>query len=512
MKFKLRHCTIILTGLLAACSSNDNSDEPIQSTNPNQTASNYEQVACRDLSNPAITIAGRLGDDSVDCGLVRVPANWAVPEGESIRIAVYRIPSTAENPAADPVVYLEGGPGGSGAASVSDFVSGPAAYLRQRADVIIVDQRGTGYSEPALYCSEVFATDALGGQAGNIMAAHQACHDRFVTDGVDFSNFNSANNARDITAVREALGYAQWNLYGLSYGTRLALTTLRDAPTGIRSVILDSVFPIEINGLSETPFTYYWAIEQIASNCAADADCAATIGDMKSLIEQGIARLVMTPGAFSANDYLQVLAESIAEPELPILISTVASASDADLSNFLNAISEAAEEDNDGLPSPDQAPSEFYPFVADAEGMGYAVICAEEAPFLATTAGPDIAADFQQTTQDVVSALPTPFDSALCSVYTVPPAADIETQAVASDIPTLVLAGTADAITPPAWSILAADALANAQYAEFAGLSHGLLGNNACLSQITRAFLDSPTSAVDQSCINDLPRVDYITQ
>ncbi|MCK5923851.1 MAG: alpha/beta hydrolase, partial [Methylococcales bacterium] len=89
---------------------------------------------------------------------------------------------------------------------------------------------------------------------------------------------------------------------------------------------------------------------------------------------------------------------------------------------------------------------------------------------------------------------------------------EIETQPVMSSIPTLVLAGTADVATPPAWSMLTDDALANSQYAEFDGLTHGLLGSNECLNQITLAFLNDPDSTADQACIIDLPRVDYVTE
>ena len=100
----------------------------------------------------------------------------------------------------------------------------------------------------------------------------------------------------------------------------------------------------------------------------------------------------------------------------------------------------------------------------------------------------------------------------MCDIYNVPVRDEIETQPVLSNLPTLVLAGTADVQTPPAFSILTANTLDNSQYAEFEGISHGLIGKNDCVSQITLDFLNNPDLDVDQTCIDSLPRVDYITE
>ena len=114
--------------LLAACSSND--DDSAGDAVNGQTASTYESIDCDALSSLEVVAGGLLGDDTVECGQVTVPADWSVESGDTIKLAVYRIPATSANPAPDPLVYLEGGPGGSGAPIVPEFVSGSAAYLR----------------------------------------------------------------------------------------------------------------------------------------------------------------------------------------------------------------------------------------------------------------------------------------------------------------------------------------------------------------------------------------------
>ncbi len=472
-------------------------------TDNSPITSNYEKIDCGELSDPILVSFGDLGDDTVECGRVVVPADWSAMNGKTIKLAVYRIPSTSPTPAPDPVVYLAGGPGQSGVSALRIFAKGSAAYLRSRSDVIIIDQRGTGYSEPALFCPEVFTAPV------ETIALHQACHDRLVSEGVRFADYNSAYNAQDVNAVRQALGYTEWNLYGVSYGTRLALTAMRDLPTGIRSVVLDSVFPVDINSIgSNTPYSVYWAIKQISTNCAADADCSSNIGNIKGVIEDGIMRLSAMPdGNLLAIIYVSALTKLINDPLLADRITTVATGTDAEVKTLI----QQTEESLLLPPISTKAPPVVYPFVTPAaQGMFSAVICSEEKPYINLSATPNIASNFREPTQRIINQVGQS-EQLLCDIYKVPARDEIETQPVQSDLPTLVLAGTADAITPPTFAIHATETLSHSQYAEFEGLGHGLLGQNECIKQITLDFLNNPNLAADQSCIDSLPQVDYIT-
>lgn len=532
---------IALTLIAAACSSGrDDSSATSSSSGDGQeattsTESTTAESTTTDSSTTTETAAGGLsaktcsaivledlladvfGDETVECGYVTVPADWADPQGATIDLAVYRVPATSADKKPDPVVYLEGGPGGSAVATVGEFSIGAASYLRADRDVIVIDQRGTGYSVPALFCTELADPVDRNG--------HQSCHDRLVAEGVDLADYNSVNNAKDLGAVREALDYDEWHLYGLSYGTRLALTAMRDEPNGIRSVVLDSVFPPQINGMSEVAYTRYWAIDQIAANCEADSDCTI---DAKALIEDGIERLAASPvGILDAESYVGLLGELMSESRLPTLVTTVATGSDDEVTALIETImadddGEGATDDedesgdsdegdggDDGIPPLDQLDPGYYPFVTEAVGMGYSVVCAEEAPFLDVTAGPVLGDDFRQTTREVIDAAPEPYASSLCSIWDVPSAGEIATLPVTSDIPTLILAGTSDTATPPAWSKLAGDTLANSIYLEFPGLTHGLLGDNDCLNGLTESFLADPTAVLDQACVATFPAVDY---
>ena len=188
--------------------------------------SRYEAGPC---PNPIVEGVPQidLGPD-FECGFLIAPENRAKPDGRTVRIPVARAKATSPNPAPDPLVYLAGGPGGTGLAS---------AVLRVRAgwnadrDVIFIDQRGALKAQPLLACPEIdafFAAAVTLAPTGAEFAARsadatQACHDRLVADGWDLSAYNTTENAADVADLRVALGIPQWNLYGVSYGTDLAL-------------------------------------------------------------------------------------------------------------------------------------------------------------------------------------------------------------------------------------------------------------------------------------------------
>jgi len=117
----------------------------------------------------------------------------------------------------------------------------------------------------------------------SMMDARQACYDRLTDDGINLSMYNSAQNAADVAALRTALDYEEVNLFGISYGTRLGLTIMRDHPEGIRSVILDSVYPPQVNGYEQGAYVFYRALRRVFNDCATDAACDAAYPDLEQV-------------------------------------------------------------------------------------------------------------------------------------------------------------------------------------------------------------------------------------
>lgn len=158
------------------------------------------------------------------------------------------------------MIYLGGGPGGS-TLTDADFWWDFSAPFRTHRDFILLDQRGTGYSNPNLDCPEfaeeelkIFSVSETPQQRQNDEAAAALkWRTRLVSEGADLTAYNSIESAADVEDLRKTLGITQWNLYGVSYGTHLALTVMRDYPKGLRSVILDLVDPLQAVDYVENP-------------------------------------------------------------------------------------------------------------------------------------------------------------------------------------------------------------------------------------------------------------------
>jgi pimeloyl-ACP methyl ester carboxylesterase len=188
-------------------------------------------------------------------GYVAVPEDHSDPDGPTILLHVAIFKSVNPSEESDAVVYLSGGPGEVALEGLQFTFGIVFDEFIQNHDLIVFDQRGTGYSRPALDCPEL---TEIGEQELDEdldpeesiaiqLEAFQECRDRLVAEGVNLDVFNSTQSAADVDLLREALGYEEWNIYGISYGTRLAQTVMRDHPDGIRSVILDSPYPLEAN-------------------------------------------------------------------------------------------------------------------------------------------------------------------------------------------------------------------------------------------------------------------------
>lgn len=277
------------------------------------------ETDCAVLAGPDGSLDPALGD--VACGVLSVPENWRVPDGRRLDIHYAVLRSTAEAPAPDPVLYLEGGPGSATLVSAA-FYADLFAPLRAERDVVLFDQRGTGVSSP-LRCAEwtlddLFAVDlgdepivedgadsdatpasapaevesanaptdpdALLDAARAAVADGMArCAQQLVSAGIDLRQYNSIASANDAVALLHVLGYDRANLYGISYGTRLALVIARDHPdAGIRSIVLDSTFPPEVHGFEQYPAEPHEVVIQLFADCALDAACSAAYPDIKA--------------------------------------------------------------------------------------------------------------------------------------------------------------------------------------------------------------------------------------
>ncbi|WP_295455081.1 alpha/beta fold hydrolase [uncultured Thiodictyon sp.] len=249
---------------------------------------------------------------TVACGTVSVPEDHAKPDGRRIPLTFMIFKSRSLAPAPDAVVHLHGGPGGGIVEEVgltSTFFEG----LRARRDVVAFDQRGVDTSAGG----ETRCLATLANHAGDLAqrlsrgtgdqekvatkAAYlppevtRACLDELAGAGVDLSKINTEQNARDVQAVMRALGYPVYNLYGISYGTRLGQEVMRTAPEGLRAAVLDSVEPAEVAFYDTLAVPFAESFEALFAQCAADAGCAAAYPNLKDRFWALYSKLAKAP-------------------------------------------------------------------------------------------------------------------------------------------------------------------------------------------------------------------------
>ncbi|KGJ86479.1 alpha/beta fold hydrolase [Colwellia psychrerythraea] len=487
---------IMTTSILTACGGSDTKKETTIKPTIHEV-NTYKEVACKDmLSAPQVSLL----TSGSSCGYLTVPEKHALygkpASTKNIKIAVIKLASTSVNKKADPVVYLEGGPGGSASSSIAQVVE-TGTFLNDR-DVYIVDQRGTGYSKPALFCSEF--------EEAGTAEQLKACKTRLEAAGIDLTAYHSVHSAMDFIELRKALNISQWNLYGISYGTRLATTIMRENSEGIRSVILDGMFPIEVNGITDTPWANYESLNQVVKNCDNTDGCPAD--EFKGIIEDIIARMHNEGMIDESREFVQILLELGAEPVIIDYLLAV----NEDVSKYASIIETMMAEQGMGEAEGSEVDEQQGEEDKFYNAMGLSTICAEEYPFLNVTAliGENSQGWSASTQVAVGDMYHMGFDKASCEVWNVAPANDIETQAVSSNLPVLMLNGLQDAQTPAAWGILVAQNMPNAQNLTNPQGGHGqLFSDSTCFNTIASDFLAEPNNVVDSSCVDKIPALTY---
>lgn len=256
--------------------------------------------------------------ETVICGTTEVPEDHADPSGRKMNLSwiVYKSRSLA--PAPDPVIYLHGGPGGGAVRSVAS-VSGFFNHLRQRRDLITFDQRGVDASAPDMDCFNTIA-DSLGPTLDSLGEDKPELQLEFVRNcvseiegrGIDITKMNTTQNALDVGLIMSAMGYPEYNIYGVSYGTKLTLEMLRQKIPNIRSVVLDGVAPPQVNLYDDLILPHAQAIENTFAPCEADATCSKAYPNITAryfaLLEDLVDNPIMVAGEpFEAFDLFQVL-------------------------------------------------------------------------------------------------------------------------------------------------------------------------------------------------------------
>ncbi|NOK81694.1 MAG: hypothetical protein GFH27_549289n360 [Chloroflexi bacterium AL-W] len=449
-------------------------------------------------------------DIRVDCGRLIVPENRADPDQQNISIAVAIVRTGGANASPDPVVYLNGGPGAPTIGVLPAVLSEWQGFLQNR-DLILFDQRGTGFSIPSLTCAPEESAITLPDnptpdQINRVQAdAWIACAERLESEGVDLHGYSSAESAADINALRQVLGYEQFNIIGGSYGSRLALTTMRDQPETIRSITLEANYPLEVNFGTDFVENADRALNLLFNDCAADTACNQVYPHLKETFKQLSQRLASTPITVTVTD------PASGQP-VPVVINQslfVGVVVDALYSvDLIPAMPRLIYDTHHGryellarLIQPSGSSGGFN------NGQFWAVQCNEDYPF--TT--PQEYVDKRQTnplSRSFIESNPKFNEAALeiCPAYRDTPPPAIENQPVVSAIPALLLNGEYDPITPPSYAQKINDKLTNSFYYEVPGFGHVVTSSidSSCPNSIIAQFLNTPNTTPDTTCITEL--------
>ncbi|MBP6017424.1 MAG: alpha/beta hydrolase [Candidatus Promineofilum sp.] len=467
---------ILFLGLgLVACSANDQAADR-QPTIPLEE--------CRLASGVA-----------AQCGTLTVYENRDTQAGRTIDLGIAVLPATGSSNVVepDPLFLLAGGPG---QAAVEVYPNATFLFeeVNRTRDIVLVDQRGTGDSN-GFVCDNLTddeLPDDLPDEAA--VALLDACRES-LTAQADLTQYTTDRFIEDLEDVRIALDYDAINLYGASYGSRAALAYMRRHPEHIRSAVLDAVAGPDLVLFRDMPRDGQRALDLLFDRCAADDACHAAFPDVRAEYEALLTRLEVPQSIAVANPLtnepleFRLTGDRLSQYVFNILYS-------AELQSLLPLLIHHAHETGDFTPLVIQA-------LTVSEGTGvypgllYAVACSEDAPLI----DPEEAAEIQAGTS--FGTLAENFQ-AICATWPRAEVAADMRQPLQSDIPTLLLSGDADPVTPPAYAETVAATLANGRQLVVPGYGHGVLAVG-CMPRVVAQFIrDGRADALDTACLDEL--------
>ncbi|MEU3429932.1 alpha/beta hydrolase [Streptomyces gardneri] len=429
--------------------------------------------------------------------------------GRKITLAVAIMPAESSRPSPDPIVWLAGGPGDD---AVSEIPMALAGDLNRDRDVIFMSQRGTYSADPVLTCPDIdeFNARALGlvsnapSTARLHVEATRVCRDRVDGTGADRSAYNDIESSADYDALRKTLGVKKWNVFGISYGTHLALNYMRLHPKGIRSVGIDGVLPPSLGGGAVTWKAAREGFDGLFKACAEQAACNTRYPNLKATFLRLVSELEANP-----------LTVTVTVPVHPEPVKVVLDGSQ--LVTWLTFASHLAE----GVPrSIDElahgngqriaeqlAGGKYSPQAIGrvAHGLVYGVFCSQWTPYESRAdiirGGRRAFPSFPRSMLANAPQLAWLHDD--CRAWDVPPAPPWIRDVTHSDIPTLALSGGFDAQTAPSNGAYVARTLSRSHAVTVPYVAHVVFADSQCAQTITTSFFADPARP-DTRCLAGL--------
>jgi len=443
-------------------------------------------------------------DPSLMCGTVTVYENPETQQGKTINLNVIVIPALRKNASNIPIFWFDGGPGIAASKGVN-FFANPRNIYRRNHDIVLIDLRGTGKSNP-LNCPQLQLRDSLASHFTEMFPA-DAVRDCFTTlsQVADLTQYNTSNIAHDIEEVRKFLEYEQISLYGLSYGSRVAQVYMKLFPEAVQSSVLWSPMPMEHKVPVYHAQFAQQSIERLFIDCSRDEICRNAFPTFRMefmtlqkmgeeepfqfnrINEAGEEETITIPWHAFHTKIRDLMNVPLGMRQIPYIVN------EAYKGNFQPFVSQFPQQ------------STYNDYIS--LGLYLSITCSEDIPFI----DPEYAAYLSANT--FVGNYRVDQQKQACSNWISGSIPDDFNQPLVSDIPTLLLSGYFDPITPPEMAESLVKTLSNSHMITIPNMSHTFegLSNDDCFDKMVLEFIDSPSRRPNTDCINLMVPVAYRT-
>lgn len=435
------------------------------------------------------------------CGTYEVFENREAKAGRKVPLRVVVVPALAPHPEPDPLVLLAGGPGQ--AASETRVLQAVERIHRNR-DILLVDQRGTGASNP-LDCEPRPPDAPLARMFDDTYREDEVRKCLAAQGETDVRQYTTPIAMDDLDEVRAALGYEKLNLWGISYGTRAALVYMRQHPERVRTATLDGVAPLSLYLPLYVPRDGQRALELAFRHCETDAACGEAYPELRERVEALVARLREAPArvrvahpltgvpedlTLSASAFMSALQGQLYMPELAALLPLVLERATRDDWGPFVALSYTL---GSGMES------------SISQGMFFSVTCTEDAPFITEEAAARVAEGTWFSDASARNLLRA------CEVWPRGTLPEGYREPVTSSVPTLLLSGELDPVTPPSWAEDAKRTLSRSLHVEVPGVGHNTMTVGCVRSLMADFIARGDVAGLEPACGEGLGRPPFIT-
>ncbi len=454
----------------------------------------------------------------IECGLIKVPENREVAGSRTIELNYVRILATGKNhededveTRDDPVIYLTGGPG----VTVDTYAERLKDHrLVAQRDLYILEQRGIGNSGDfcPFYDGRNRADQIHADREASERAAldqAEACIRGAIERGVDVTGYNTFENARDVKALRLALGLDEWNVWGISYGSVLGQAYMKVDPEGIRAAVIDAIVPLDLGELMRISHWHNANLDRLFSACADQPDCARVYDGLRERYMAAIQALNDSPVTIDVEPSemfpqgevhffsiiiaglpFSLMYEQETHPALPAIMDGLTRVVEADDDHFFRALAQAMSMGGgDGI--------------GISMGMATAVRCQDgyvdsDAAFAPQDSDdyPTLFSAFSHPA--VLSEAPQ-----RCRDMGLSPRDPAQYAPVQTDIPVVVANGRWDPITPVDLAEYIMPGFENGQLVIFPHAGHGPTRSIPCAGDWLNAWYDDPSAPVGRECVED---------